>query len=51
MEDHALMAQMGQNCRAIALQEYSLDLQTQRYVELYQQILSKRLTFGGFGRL
>lgn len=43
LEDGGLRAKMGQNCRAIALQEYSLDLQTQRYVELYQQILSKRL--------
>jgi glycosyltransferase involved in cell wall biosynthesis len=44
IEDHALRAQMGQNCRAIALQEYSLDLQTQRYIELYEQILSQSST-------
>jgi glycosyltransferase involved in cell wall biosynthesis len=43
MEDHGLREQMGQNCRAIALREYSLDLQTQRYIELYEQILSLKL--------
>lgn len=30
---------MSQTCRAIALQEYSLQLQTERYIELYHQIL------------
>jgi glycosyltransferase involved in cell wall biosynthesis len=40
MEDHTLRGQMGQNCRVIALQEYSLDLQIQRYIKLYKQILS-----------
>jgi glycosyltransferase involved in cell wall biosynthesis len=42
LEDPDLRAQMGQNCREIALQEYSLALQTQRYIELYQQILSQQ---------
>jgi hypothetical protein len=30
---------MSQNCRAIALEEYSLELQAKRYIELYQQVL------------
>ncbi|WP_392479067.1 glycosyltransferase family 4 protein [Nostoc sp. C110] len=30
---------MSENCRAIALQEYTLELQTKRYIELYQQVL------------
>jgi glycosyltransferase involved in cell wall biosynthesis len=44
MEDKCLREQMGQNCRAIALREYSLDLQTQQYIELYEQILNLKLT-------
>ena len=27
------------NCRVIAINEYSLELQAQRYIQLYQQIL------------
>ncbi|MBC1225150.1 glycosyltransferase family 4 protein [Nostoc sp. UCD121] len=30
---------MSENCRAIALQEYTLELQAKRYIELYQQVL------------
>lgn len=32
--------QMRQTCRAIALQEYTLELQAQRYMQLYQQRLA-----------
>jgi glycosyltransferase involved in cell wall biosynthesis len=39
LEAPELRAQMSQNCRNIALEEYTLDLQTQRYVELYNHIL------------
>ncbi len=39
LEDNALREQMSQNCRAIALEEYSIGLQAQRYIELYQQAL------------
>lgn len=39
LEDEALRASMSQNCRAIAAQEYSLDLQAQRYIELYGKVL------------
>ncbi|UBF27346.1 glycosyltransferase family 4 protein [Kovacikia minuta CCNUW1] len=41
LEDHALRAQMSHHCREIALREYPLELQAQRYIELYQQILAK----------
>lgn len=41
LEDEALRISMSQNCRAIAVQEYSLELQAKRYIELYQQVLEK----------
>ncbi|MGF1479790.1 MAG: glycosyltransferase family 4 protein [Cyanophyceae cyanobacterium] len=40
LADEALQ-QMSQNCRAIALAEYSLELQAQRYRELYNQTLKQ----------
>ncbi|HEY9710226.1 MAG TPA: glycosyltransferase, partial [Oculatellaceae cyanobacterium] len=43
LEDRNLRDRMGQNCRAIALEEYPLELQAQRYIELYQQALQKPL--------
>ena len=30
---------MSQQCRAIALAEYPLELQSQRYIQLYRQVL------------
>ncbi|MBD2096309.1 glycosyltransferase family 4 protein [Trichocoleus sp. FACHB-591] len=39
LEDKALRDYMSQKCRAIALQEYSLELQAKRYIELYEKIL------------
>lgn len=36
-----LHQQMKLNCRKIALSEYSLELQAQRYITLYQQILNQ----------
>ncbi|OYD99137.1 glycosyl transferase [Nostoc sp. 'Peltigera membranacea cyanobiont' 213] len=41
LEDSQQRDRMGENCRAIALEEYPLELQVQRYIELYSQILSK----------
>lgn len=38
LEDQNLREQMRQNCRAIALQEYPLELQAKRYIELYSQL-------------
>ncbi|MFB2771544.1 hypothetical protein ACE1AT_19980 [Pelatocladus sp. BLCC-F211] len=31
--------QISQKCRAIALEEYSLELQAKRYIDLYNNIL------------
>jgi glycosyltransferase involved in cell wall biosynthesis len=39
LEDENLRQSMGKNCRAIALKEYPLELQAQRYIELYRQVL------------
>lgn len=39
LEDTNLRVQMSQNCRQIAVEEYSLELQSQRYIELYRQVL------------
>jgi glycosyltransferase involved in cell wall biosynthesis len=41
LEDEALRKQMGQNCRGIVLEEYSLELQAKRYIELYHKVLEK----------
>ncbi|MGA9377421.1 MAG: glycosyltransferase family 4 protein, partial [Phormidium sp.] len=41
MEDKKLREQMSQQCRAIAMQEYSLLIQAQRYIKLYNKILQK----------
>lgn len=40
LEDENLRNRMSQQCRAIALAEYSLELQAQRYIQLYRQILT-----------
>jgi glycosyltransferase involved in cell wall biosynthesis len=39
LENNSLRRSMGQQCRTIALQEYGLELQVQRYVDLYRQML------------
>lgn len=39
LEDRALRTWMGQQCRTIAVKEYVLELQVQRYIELFQQLL------------
>ena len=39
LEDWSQRNTLEQNCRAIALEEYSLKLHTQRYIELYSQAL------------
>lgn len=41
LEDNKLRAKMSENCRTIAINEYSLELQAQRYVELYKQVLMR----------
>ncbi len=42
LENDDLRQRMSQNCRAIALEEYSLELQAQRYMELYQNALQNQ---------
>jgi glycosyltransferase involved in cell wall biosynthesis len=39
LEDGPLRSHMGQQCRAVVLKEYDLELQVQRYIDLYRQIL------------
>lgn len=39
LEDKPLYDRMRQQCRGIALKEYPLELQAQRYIELYHQVL------------
>ena len=39
LEDEPLRVHMGRQCRAIALEEYSLELHLKRHVELYTRIL------------
>ncbi|MFN6460355.1 MAG: glycosyltransferase family 4 protein [Nostoc sp. DedVER02] len=39
LEDPQQRDRMSQNCRAIALKEYPLELQAKRYIQLYHQIL------------
>ncbi len=39
LADEELRQKMSENCRAIALAEYSLELQAKRYIELYEQVL------------
>jgi glycosyltransferase involved in cell wall biosynthesis len=39
LEDEQLRQTMSVNCRAIALAEYSLELQAKRYIKIYKQIL------------
>lgn len=41
LEDEPLRSYMSQQCREIAVKEYSLELYVQRYVELYRQLLQK----------
>lgn len=45
MEDDRLRETMSQQCRAIALKEYSLELQALRYIQLYQNALKTTCAF------
>lgn len=40
LQDPVRRAEMAANCRRIAVEEYALEVQAQRYVELYQTILA-----------
>jgi glycosyltransferase involved in cell wall biosynthesis len=39
LRDEALRKRMSQNCRTIALKEYQIELQAERYIKLYSQML------------
>lgn len=39
LEDNKLREQLSMNCRKLAEEEYSLELEAQRYISLYQSIL------------
>ena len=41
LEDPIRRAAMGANCRRIAVEEYSLEIQARRYISLYESILAK----------
>lgn len=41
LEDQNTRSQMRHDCRRIAIEEYSLDLQAKRYIELYRHVLAK----------
>ena len=41
LEDSTLRGQMRQNCRTIAVLEYSLDIQAKEYISLYHRILKE----------
>jgi glycosyltransferase involved in cell wall biosynthesis len=42
LEDEPLRLSMSTKCRAIAVEEYSLKLYTQRYINLYHQVIGER---------
>jgi hypothetical protein len=41
LENHHLRETMGENCRSIALAEYSLEQQSDRYIQLYRSLLGE----------
>jgi glycosyltransferase involved in cell wall biosynthesis len=41
LEDNDQRLYMAQTCRTVALEEYSIELQAQRYIELYREKLGK----------
>jgi glycosyltransferase involved in cell wall biosynthesis len=43
LQDRAKWTEMSANCRRIAVEEYSLGVHAQRYVELYKQVLAQRV--------
>lgn len=43
LSDDDMLDHMSQECRKVAVSEYSSNLQTKRYIDLYRSILSKKL--------
>jgi glycosyltransferase involved in cell wall biosynthesis len=41
LEDDILREEMSKNCRNIACEEYPIELQAERYINLYQQVLNR----------
>jgi glycosyltransferase involved in cell wall biosynthesis len=41
-QDVAKWTEMSANCRRIAVEEYSLEIQARHYIELYQQLVARR---------
>ena len=39
LDDHELRARLSRRCRQVAVEEYALDIQAQRYVEVYGDLL------------
>jgi glycosyltransferase involved in cell wall biosynthesis len=39
LEADALRETMGRKCRSVAVEEYSVELQVQRYIELYKSLI------------
>lgn len=44
LDDRSELANMANRCRQIAVSEYSLDLQVQRYIKLYAQVIQEKRT-------
>jgi glycosyltransferase involved in cell wall biosynthesis len=42
LEDKEKHRQMKMNCRQIAVEEYSIELQAQRYIDIYRQIMDRQ---------
>ena len=40
LEDDPLRREMSANCRRVAVEEYALEVQARRYVELYERLLT-----------
>jgi glycosyltransferase involved in cell wall biosynthesis len=41
LEDNGEREKLSQNCREIAVKEYSIEIQAKGYIELYSQILKQ----------
>jgi glycosyltransferase involved in cell wall biosynthesis len=42
LENQCLRNQLAENCRRVAVSEYSLELQVKRYMQLYDQVLHSK---------
>jgi len=42
LDDNELREKMSTNCRTIAQEEYSLELQVDRYIKLYSRIVERK---------